>query len=377
MAELRDRLRHGLADRFRLQRELGGGEVPIASLAPDLRHRSGVAYFARMLTALTLSLPACTGHRADMVNGAAQPRPTSATALQDRVRARLDSLQAQTALYAKDLRTGREVAVRADVPMNTVSVIKLAIMVLAYRDAEAGRLRLDERHTLGPEEMRGGSGVLQMFEPELAPTYRDLVTQMIVTSDNTATDILIARVGLGRVNRLLDSLGYRETRLRMTIGELFRGVWEQLHPRNARLTDREVFERGFPSDTGAPARYLQYVQDSAKWFGRTTAREMSRFLEQLERGKLASPSSTEAMRNSLRNQFYTSRLPQRIGSRVSVGHKTGDWEPLIGNDVGIIYAASGPIVIAAFTNANRGSFLDLEAALGRIAEDVFNAWGSQ
>lgn len=51
---------------------------------------------------------------------------------------------------------------------------------------------------------------------------------MIVTSDNSATDMLIAKLGLERVNRLLDSLGYRDTRLQMRIGQLFRGVWEQV-----------------------------------------------------------------------------------------------------------------------------------------------------
>ncbi len=97
-------------------------------------------------------------------------------------------------------------------------------------------------------------------------------------------------------------------------------------------------------------------------------------LEQLERGQLASPASTAEMRKVLLSQIYASRLPQRIGSRVPVGHKTGDWEPLIGNDVGIVYAARGPIVIAAFTNANRGPFWELEATLGRVAEDVLDAW---
>jgi hypothetical protein len=77
----------------------------------------------------------------------------------------------------------------------------------------------------------------------------------------------------------------------------------------------------------------------------------------------------------LRQQFYDSRLPQRIRFRVGIAHKTGDWPPLLGNDVGIIFAPNGPIVAAVFTNLNRGSFFDLEATEGRIAEDVLNAWG--
>jgi beta-lactamase class A len=56
-------------------------------------------------------------------------------ALETTVRGRLDALDAHSTLYAKHLATGREIAVRADEPVNTVSVIKIPIMVLAYRDA--------------------------------------------------------------------------------------------------------------------------------------------------------------------------------------------------------------------------------------------------
>ena len=114
---------------------------------------------------------------------------------------------------------------RADVPMNTASVIKIPVMILSFRDADAGRMDLNERYTIRPEDIRRGSGLLQTFAPGLQPTLRDIVTQMIITSDNTATDIMIAKVGRDRVNHMLDSLGYRETRLNMSTGELFRAVW--------------------------------------------------------------------------------------------------------------------------------------------------------
>jgi beta-lactamase class A len=203
-----------------------------------------------------------------------------------------------------------------------------------------------------------------------------LITQMIITSDNTATDIMIGKVGLARVNRMLDSLGYRDTRLRMTVSQTFHAVWEMLDPKYASLTDREVFERGSPNDSAAARRNVAFVLDSSKWLGRTTAREVSRLLEQLEKGELASARSTAEMRRILRQQMYSTRLPQRVRYRVTMGHKTGDWPPLLGNDVGIMYAPApgGPIVIAVFTNGNRGSFFDLEAAEGRVAEDVLNAW---
>jgi beta-lactamase class A len=284
---------------------------------------------------------------------AASTASAQAPSLEQTVRARLDSLEAHGTFYARQLASGKEVAIRADEPMNTASVIKIPVMVLAFRDAEAGRLNLDERYIIRQEDVRRGTGLLQGFAPGLNPTLRDVITQMIVTSDNTATDIMIAKVGLARVNQFLDSLGYRETRLRMTVADVFRA-----------------------QQNYKPAG-MAFVLDSTQWLGRTTAREISRLLEQLEKGQLANQQSTADMRRILRQQFYTSRLPQRVRFRgVTLGHKTGDWPPILGNDVGIMYAPSGPIVIAVFTNGNKGSFFDLEATEGRIAEDVLNAWST-
>jgi len=319
-------------------------------------------HLARVLAALIAFAPVTAG--------------AQSSSLEATIKARLDSLPAQSSFYAKQLSTGKEVAIRADVPMNTASVIKIPVMVLAFRDADAGRLNLDERHTITADEQRRGSGLLQTFAVGLQPTYRDIITQMIITSDNTATDIMIAKVGKDRVNRMLDSLGYRDTRLRMSVGETFRQVFVAADPKYASLTDREVFQRGFPNDPGADSRNTKFVLDSTKWLGRTTAREISRLLEQIERGQLASQASTAAMRRILRSQLYASRLPQRISFRVSMGHKTGDWPPLLGNDVGIMYPRNGPIVVAVFTNGNTGPFYELEATEGRVGEDVLNALGN-
>jgi beta-lactamase class A len=295
--------------------------------------------------------------------------------LAGRVAARLDSLPIISSVYAKDLKTGREIAIRADVPMNTASVIKMPVMILAYRDAEAGKLNLDARHVVKPEELRRGSGLVQTFAPGLNPTLRDLITQMIITSDNTATDILIATVGRERVNAMLDSLGYKVTRLHMTTGDLFKWIWVLSDSANAKMTMREVFERGFPSDTGGSARIFKVAQDSAYWLGSMTARETGKMLEDMETGKLANEAGTGEMRGNMLRQFYSSRLPQRLQFAAGIGHKTGDIPPVLGNDVGIIYAPNGPIVIAVFTNLNRGDFFDVEAAIGNVAKDIAVEWG--
>ena len=297
-----------------------------------------------------------------------------AAGLAARVTARLDALPARTSLYARHLPTGREIAIRADEPMNALSVIKIPVMVLAYRDAEAGTLDLDERYRIRPEDLRRGSGLLQTFAPGLEPTWRDLVTQMIITSDNTATDIMIARVGQERVNGMLSELGYEQTRLRATTGDLFRRVWVMADPANAALSHREVFQRGFPSDAGASERTFRFEGDPEEWLGSISAREIAGLLAQIHNAEVASRASSDEMIAILERQFYSSRLPRYIRFRASVAHKTGDWPPYAGNDVGILYYEGGPTVIAVFTNQNTGDFVELESTLGRIAEDIVNSW---
>jgi beta-lactamase class A len=299
---------------------------------------------------------------------------TDSEPVEKNIRSMLNSLDARTALYAKHLPTGREIAIRADEPVNTLSVIKVPIMILAYRDARQGRLDLDAQYQVRPDDMRRGSGILQHFAPGLAPTYRDLITQMIVTSDNTATDIMIAKVGLDRVNQLLTDLGYVETRLQHTTGDLFRGVWELTDPAHVELSHREVFERGWPNDPNLLEKEYAFDRDSKEWLGRTTAREMSRLLEQIHNGEVASREDCDEMLDILGKQLYESRLPRYISFQAAVAHKTGDWPPISGNDVGIISGSGGPIVVSIFASQNRGSFYDLEDTEGRIAEMLLNEW---
>ena len=197
---------------------------------------------------------------------------------------------------------------------------------------------------------------------------------MIITSDNTATDVVIKRLGLERVNTMLAEWGFEQTRLRTTTGELFRAVLALADPENASLSDREVFEAGFPSDPQAAVRSFGFEGDSTQWLGRITAREISDMLEAIEEKKLASPESSNEMIGILRRQFYSSRLPQRLRDKASIAHKTGDWPPHAGNDVGILYYEGGPTVVTVFTNQNKGDFFELEAALGRIAADLVDHW---
>jgi reactive intermediate/imine deaminase len=332
--------------------------------------------------------------------------PASAqSALTAALAEQLTGFPANTGLYVKHLETGEEVAIRADESFNSQSVIKIPIMVRAFQLADAGRLNLDERITLTRADLRDGSGILQYFDLGSSLTLRDFIQQMIVTSDNTATDLMTVKVG-GKeaINAWLAEAGYR-MRLLNRGWEYRRKLLAKLDPRFANLTAEEVtglqyamsqagaaggpgsvFDRYEPLFTGPRAAWLDVVRNPANrrthainqrklmvedrdvWLGDITAREISRMLETIERCTIASPASCQTMKLFMRRQLAGSRrLPHYLD--VPIAHKTGD-SGNIANDVGIIYSRSGPIVISMLVTGVTGPYGEAEDRIGRIAKRV-------
>ncbi len=326
-----------------------------------------------------LALSAATALLARPSHVQAQTAARVDAPLQAEVQKMLDALPAQTSLYAEHVPSGRVIAIRADQPMSTMSVIKIPIMIQAYRDAESGMLSLDDRHTIRETDLRGGTGLLKRFGFGLSPTMRDFIDQMIITSDNTATDVVLARVGLARMNATLTQLGFRETRMLHTIGDFFRLLQTAYDPQRATWSDVQIFRAGNPPGVSAEALNairMRFTADTANYLGRTTAREMSVMLRGILDARYANRTNSNAMLDHLRGQFYTSRLPAelRYTAGVRVAHKTGDFPPISGSDVGIIEYPGGPIVISVFTNSNTGDFARLESTIGSIATRLVDAW---
>src|SRR5439155_24912291 len=115
---------------------------------------------------------------------------------------------------------GRHVGVREDVHCPTSSVIKVPLLVAMYEEALAGRLDLAERVTYRASTRVAGSGVLHYLDKGLRPTVRDLAVLMMAVSDNTATDLLLDRVGKARVEAAMDRHGLRSIRIPFDIREM-------------------------------------------------------------------------------------------------------------------------------------------------------------
>lgn len=109
----------------------------------------------------------------------------------------------------KDLTDGRTFALNADVIMPTASMIKIAVLGELYRQGkQAERYRVDAADALP------GDDILSRLTPGVTElTWRDVAVMMVAVSDNSATNVLIDRLGMAAINRTLESVGLRSTRL--------------------------------------------------------------------------------------------------------------------------------------------------------------------
>ena len=133
----------------------------------------------------------------------------------DRVRAVNTSVNGVLAFHAIDLTTGRGLFLNSGTVFPQASSLKIAIMIQMFRSARAGAFNLTDRLTINPQETIGGSGHLQILlrSGPVTLSVRELVNAMIETSDNTAANRCIDMVGMERVNRTMEELGFHSTRL--------------------------------------------------------------------------------------------------------------------------------------------------------------------
>jgi beta-lactamase class A len=159
--------------------------------------------------ALALAVPACapTPPRPASAPASAPPRQP-APSLQEQVAALARAHRGQVALFARHLGTGATVELQPDREARTASAIKLALLVEAFHQIQAGAISLGDKLVLRDEDKVTGSGILPLLHGGLELTLEDALALMTALSDNTATNLAIDRVGgVGAVNRRLTAAG--------------------------------------------------------------------------------------------------------------------------------------------------------------------------
>jgi beta-lactamase class A len=187
------------------------------------------------------------------------------------------------------------------------STIKVPILLAALEEVASGRLQLGDRLAV-PARRVGGSGVLQALPGLASLTLADLLTLMIIVSDNAATNVIIELVGMDRINRFCAEQGLVGTVLRR------------------RMMDAEASRQGLENTT--------------------TAVDQAILLDAIAEGALLTERLRAFALQTLTAQQFADALPSLLPDGTEVAHKTGEL-PGVRHDVGIIAAANGRRAVVA------------------------------
>ncbi|HEX7960941.1 MAG TPA: serine hydrolase [Terriglobales bacterium] len=238
-----------------------------------------------------------------------------------------DQLDGVMALAVKDLSSGEEFFINPDEVMPQASSIKITVLAELYRQAQAGKLKLADEYVVRKEDLVPGSDIMLGLTPGVTRvTLRDLATFMAAVSDNSATNVLIDRVGLENVNSMLDSLGLHTTRLRRKMMDL-----------KAASEGRE--------NVSSP-------------------REMMTLLETIYREKLLNKEMTDDYIKVL-STHKESALLQGLPDDAIAASKPGELEA-VRNDSGIIFVKNRPYILCVMTTYLRDE-KEGQAAIRKIA----------
>ncbi len=309
--------------------------------APKTRHVLPVRQAGREIDPQLLgrrSWPLVTWIAVTLLGSAA-----AAQSLQDKIEPLLTAHRGQVTVAIKHLETDESYFYHADQPMPTASLIKFPVMVEAYRQASEGGVSLQDVLVIREEDKVPGSGILT---PHLSAgtslTLRDAIRLMIVFSDNTATNLVLDRIGLAATSGQMEQLGMPHTKIH---AKVFR-------------RDTSLF----------PERSQEFG------LGSTTARETVRLYELLHRRELVSPEACEEMLDHLLHCDDATKLARDLPAGTKLAHKGGAVSQSR-CDAGIIFSPQGPIAICVLTRQNEDRRFSPDNAAhrlcGKVAELAF------
>lgn len=300
---------------------------------------------------------------------AAAPQPLDL--LKQKLETISHGVSADWGIYIKSLDTGEEIAINADAAMDTMSTIKIPLLVDVYRQVDTGKINPTERMVLTTADKRFGTGILRTLDPGLELSFHDALMLMIIQSDNTGTDMAFARAGgPAHVTQTMRQLGLKSITATGTSFDWFRALASAGDSSWDKLTPEELFTRGFP-DKLTQADVERFHFDGKHPFGLSSARDMGKLLELIATNRAASEKSCTEMMRLMGLQQMRTRIPKYMDGETRVPHKTGDFPPYIANDVGFIETPAGRVVVVFFSAHHRGYYSELEDAIARMSEQVW------
>jgi beta-lactamase class A len=201
-------------------------------------------------------------------------------------------------VFVIDADSGNYLSINGTSTFSAASMIKVPVLVAFFQDVDAGKIRLDDKLTLQQGDLAQGSGEMQYDGVGTQYSALDTVTKMITISDNTATNMLIRRLGgIEALNQRFRQWGLQQTAIHKPLPDL-------------------------------------------EGTNTTSPKELVTLLTLMSQGKLLSMKSRDRAIDIMHHTVTDTLLPSAMGTGATAAHKTGDIGSLIG-DTGIIDLPSG------------------------------------
>jgi beta-lactamase class A len=230
----------------------------------------------------------------------------------------VDESPGEYGLYLHETDTARDFEINGDAQFRAASTIKVLILALLYREIEAGNIGKRDRWRYTGSDREGGTGSIQNSPIGSDYSVKELASRMMKESDNVAANIMIRMLG-----------------------------WQNL--------------RAFADELALPGVQVNGNQ--------ATARGMSLLMLKIYNHEIVGPELSQEMMGLMTDTYLETRIPGRLPDKVSVAHKTGDWQGTT-SDVGIVFGPDRPFIISIFVR-NHLSDEQANETMAKITKEVY------
>lgn len=262
--------------------------------------------------------------------------------LEKKIMELLDDFDGDAGIFIKNPNDDFVMDINGNDVYYAASVIKLNVLWELFLQVDAKTIALDDRMALTEDRDIKGSGVLRELHTGLMLAIEDLAILMMIISDDVATNMLIDRLRLEKINSSIQQLGLKHTQISR----------KMMNPEDAIRVKPNQDNLTTPSEVGALLENILFSSD-------------------------ISESSRRKLLDILKKQKLNDRLPALLPNGVIFAHKTGSL-PGVVNDAGILFLEDQVIILVVLIKnlkENRGGTI-LTNSIGKLVFDYFSGGNS-
>jgi len=301
--------------------------------------------------------------------------------LKKKIEQTITRARGEVGVAVKHLESGTEILINADKKFPMASTYKLPIVVEVFHQAAEGKFSMYDLVDVRPDDVHIGAGVgiVALFDPPgVVFDFRNLINLAMRVSDNSASDILLNRVGAANVTQRMKMLRLDSIRVDRSTLEMIFDQSGLDYAQQGSLPAREVRKLLEAVDPKTAAKADEQFNKTDK--DTATPADMNRLLEMIVKGEIVDRAASDQIIYYLKEcQTGTARIPGLLPKGTDVAHKSGTISGSI-NDTGIVFLPdnAGHVAITVFMRNTRATTAARErviADISRYAYDFFSQYG--